>query len=95
MISFLAFSVNCSQVGIFQIMPALCPHGQGKGGSGQPNVDRPGQGEGESPKFPNLCGNPLWMTPINIAGLYPANLLKKDFLIEFFKGFLINKNLFS
>ena len=65
------------------------------GESGQPNVDRPGQGEGESPKFPNLCGHPLWMTPINIAGLYPANLLKNDFLIEFFKGFLINKHLFS
>ena len=43
---FLTFSVNCSQVAMFQIMPSLCPHGQGKDGSGQPNVDRPGQGEG-------------------------------------------------
>ena len=42
---FLPFSENCSQVAMFQIMPALCPHGQGEGG-GQPNVDRPGQGEG-------------------------------------------------
>ena len=29
MISFLPFSVNCLQVVMFQIMPALCPHGQG------------------------------------------------------------------
>ena len=29
---FLPFSVNCSQVAMFQIMPALCPHGQGEGG---------------------------------------------------------------
>ena len=42
---FLPFSVNCSQVAMFQIMPALCLHGQGDGG-GQPNVGRPGQGEG-------------------------------------------------
>ena len=28
---FLPFSVNCSQVAMFQIMPALCPHGQGEG----------------------------------------------------------------
>ena len=29
----------------------------------QPNVDRPGQREGGSQKFPNLCGHSLWMTP--------------------------------
>ena len=28
---FLPFSVNCSQVGMFQIMTALCLHGQGEG----------------------------------------------------------------
>ena len=47
---FLPFSVNCSQVAMFQIMPALCLHGQGEaeggGGAGQPNVDRPRQGGG-------------------------------------------------
>ena len=32
------------------------------GGGEQPNLDRPGQGEGGSQKFPNLCGNPFWMT---------------------------------
>ena len=58
-----SFSVNCSQVAMFQIMPVLCPHGQEEGGrGGQPNVDRPGQGEERSQKFPNLCGHPLWMT---------------------------------
>ena len=59
---FLPFSVNCLHVAMFQIMPALCPLGLGEGG-GQPNVDRPRQGEGGSQKFPNLCGHPLWMTP--------------------------------
>ena len=28
---FLLFSVNCSQVAMFQVMPALCPHEQGEG----------------------------------------------------------------
>ena len=50
---FLPFSVNCSQVAMFQIMPALCLHGQGDGGGGQPNVDRPRQGEGV-PKIPKF-----------------------------------------
>ena len=31
---FLSFSMNCSQVVMFQIMPALCTHGQGEGGRG-------------------------------------------------------------
>ena len=29
---FLPFSVNCSQVAMFQIMPAWCLHGQGEEG---------------------------------------------------------------
>ena len=29
---FLPFSVNCSQVAMSQIMPTLCPHGQGESG---------------------------------------------------------------
>ena len=29
---FLPFSVNCSEVAMFQKMPALCPHGQGEEG---------------------------------------------------------------
>ena len=62
---FLPFSVNCSQVTMFQIMPALWPHGQGEG-SGQPNVDKPAQREEGSQKFPKLCGHPLWMTPKGI-----------------------------
>ena len=47
---FLPFSVNCSQVAMFQIMPALCPHGQGEGG-GQPNVEKLAQGEGNPKNF--------------------------------------------
>ena len=38
---------------MFQIMPALCPHGKGEGEGGQPNVERPGQGEG-LPKIPKF-----------------------------------------
>ena len=50
---FLHFSVNCSQVAMFQIMPALCLHELGEWG-GQRNVDRPGQGEGGVPKIPKF-----------------------------------------
>ena len=68
------FTLQCelfAQVAMFQIMPALCPHSQGEGqgggggGGAQPNVERPGQGEWGFQKLPNLCGHPLWMTPIN------------------------------
>ena len=59
--------MNSSQFAMFQTMPDFCRHGQKGGGGGgggrQPNVDRPGQREGESQKFPNLCGHPLWVTP--------------------------------
>ena len=34
-----------------------------KGGRGQRNVDRPGQGKEGSQKFPNLCGHPLYVAP--------------------------------
>ena len=66
---FLPFTVNCSQVAMFQIMPALCPHGQGDGGGRWST--KCGQawtgGRGVS-KFPNLCGYrlcgwPLFMFP--------------------------------
>ena len=61
---FLPFSVNCSQVAMFQIMPALCLHGQGAaGGGGLVNQMWTGLDRGRgSQKFPNLCGHPLWMT---------------------------------
>ena len=40
--AFLPFSVNCSQVAMFHVLPALRLHRQGERGD-QPNVDRPGQ----------------------------------------------------
>ena len=61
---FLPFSVNCSQVAMFQIMPALCPHGQGEAGWSTKCGQAWTGVEGGSHKFPNLCGHPLWMTPI-------------------------------
>ena len=65
---FLPFSVNCSQVAMFQIMPALCPHGQGEvGWSTKCGQAWTWGGGGGSQKFPNLCGHPLWMTPYNNA----------------------------
>ena len=41
---------------MFQVMLALCPHGQGEGegGGGEPDVDRPGQGEQGSQEFPDF-----------------------------------------
>ena len=62
---FLPFSVNCSQVAIFQIMPALCLHGQGEGVVKQmwKALDR---GRAYQ-KFSNSCEHPLWMTPIVIV----------------------------
>ena len=48
---------------MFQIMPALCPHGQGEGG-GQPTVDRPGQGEGGVPKTPKFVWTSFMDDPL-------------------------------
>ena len=62
---FLPFSVNCSQVAMFQIMPALCPHGQREGGAGQPNVDRPGKGKGV-PKNSQICATSFMDDPLVI-----------------------------
>ena len=40
---------------MFQVMLALCPHGQGEGGGGgEPDVDGPGQGEQGSQEFLNF-----------------------------------------
>ena len=51
---------------LFQIMPALCTHGQGEGGGGGGGGSiKRGQAwtrGGRSQKFPNLCGHPLWIT---------------------------------
>ena len=56
---FLPFSVNCSQVAMFQIMLALCSHREGEGEGGQPNVERPGQGEGV-PQNSQICADILY-----------------------------------
>ena len=44
--------MDCSQVAMFQIMPALCPHGQGEGVVNQmwTGLDR-GRGVAKIPKF--------------------------------------------
>ena len=60
---FVPFSVNCSQVALFQIVPALYPPGQGGGG-----VNKMWTGRGGSRKFQNLCGHPLWITPYESSG---------------------------
>ena len=48
----LPFSVNCSLVAMFQIMPTFCPHGQGEGVVNQmwTGLDR-GRGVAKIPKF--------------------------------------------
>ena len=49
---FLLFSVNCSQVAMFEVMPALCPHEQGEGVVSQmwTGLDR-GRSVPKVPKF--------------------------------------------
>ena len=56
---FLPFSVNCS-VAMFQIMPALCPHGQGEGVVNQmwTGLDR-----GRGPKNSQICADILYGWP--------------------------------
>ena len=66
---FLPFSVNCSQVAMFQIMPALSPHGQGEGVVNLmwTGLDR-GRGVPKIPKFvrtsfmddPHVC----WLSTV-------------------------------
>ena len=77
---FLPFSVNCSKVVMFQIMPALCLHGQGEGDvrgvGGQPNVDRPGQGEG-FPKIPKFAPTSFMDDPFMHVNT--------DFLIQYLR----------
>ena len=61
---FLPFSVNCSQVAMFQIMPAFVRTDSGREGGRVVNQMWTGLGRGRgSEKFPNLCEHPLWMTP--------------------------------
>ena len=49
---------------MFQVMLALCPHGQREGGGGdKPDVDRPGQKKQASHEFSNWTGHSLWRTP--------------------------------
>ena len=67
---FLPFRVNCSQVAVFQIMPALCLYRQGEGGWST-KCRQAWRGGGGSQKFPNLCEHPLWMTPI-AANIQPS-----------------------
>ena len=59
---FLPFSVNCSQVAMFQVMLALCLHGQGEG-VWSTKCGQAWTVGGKSSKPPNLCGHPLCMTP--------------------------------
>ena len=52
----------------FRITFKVCVHSI-KGGGGQPNVDRRGQGEkggGGSQKSLKMCGYPLWMVRVGI-----------------------------
>ena len=63
---FLLFSVNCSQVVMFQIMPALCPRGQWEGGRGwSTKCGQIWTGGGGFPKIPkfvqtSFMDDPLW-----------------------------------
>ena len=61
---FLPFSVNCSQVGMFQIYNASLVSVQAGGGGWSTKCGQAStRGGGGSKKFPDLYGHPLWMTP--------------------------------
>ena len=56
---FLNFSVNCSKVAMFQIMPALCLHRQGESG-GQVNQMWTGLDRERGTKNPQTCAEILY-----------------------------------
>ena len=64
---FLPFSVNCSQVAMFQIMPALCPHEQRESGDVVSemltDLDRARKG----PKNSQICADILYGWPLRVA----------------------------
>ena len=61
---FLPFSVNCSQVAIFQIMSVLCPHGQGewRGGGCSTKCGQTSTGGGD-PENSKICVDILYGWP--------------------------------
>ena len=77
---FLPFSVNCSQVAMFQIMPTLCPHNQGEGVVNQmwTGLER-GRGVPEIPKFVRtsfMNDSKLEMFVISCTNIYPNSILR-------------------
>ena len=76
---FLPFSVNYSQVTIFQIMPVLFPHGQGEGGGvvSWMWTDRPGQGE-RVPKIPRSVQISYLDDPLVNSSVWEKLVLKKN-----------------
>ena len=69
-------SVNCSQVAMFQIMPTLCPHGQGVGG-GEGWSTKCGQAwsRGGDPKNSQICAGILYGWPLGVFGLEDVDFL--------------------
>ena len=55
----LPFSVNCSQVAMFQIMPVLSPHGQGEG-RWSTKCGQAWTGGGRGPKNSQICVDILY-----------------------------------
>ena len=56
---FLPFSVNYSEVAIFQIMPALCPHGRGEEERWSTKCGQAWTGGG-GPKNSQICADILY-----------------------------------
>ena len=54
--------MNCSQVAMFQIMPAFCPHGQGEGG----------------PKNSQICADILYGWPHTKKRIVLQSIGKQD-----------------
>ena len=59
--------MNCPQVAMFQIMPALCPHGLGEGG-GQPKCGQAWAGGGGVPKILKFVRTSFMVDPLGNCG---------------------------
>ena len=72
-------SLNCSQVVMFQIMPALCPHGQGVwgwGGGWSTKCEQAWTGGGGPKNFQKkICAGILYGWPLGVFGLEDVDFL--------------------
>ena len=90
---FLPFSVNCSQVAMSQIMPTLCPHGQGEGGGWSAKCGQAWTGGWGVPKITKFVRKSFMHEPLVVGGggkimtawIQASQLVQISYLQRFFK----------